>query len=236
MGGGMRLSVRGIAAVIEHTNLSPTASPDDIVRLVEEAERVGFYGVCVNPLYVRLARDVAARRVKVVSVVAFPLGALPLDDKIAVGERAVSAGADELDVVSYIGFVKGGRRDLYRDDVEGFVSHFRREHPDVVVKVIADVPSLTADEVRIVADVVSRARPHFFKTSTGYAPRGTTPDDVRLLRSLLPGEIGIKAAGGIRSLRQVVELLDAGADRIGTSTAMRIIEEARRELEVGGCR
>lgn len=224
-------SYRDVARYIDHTNLKPTATFSDMVRMAEEAEKYGFYAVCINPIYIPVIRGVMKRGIKVVGVVSFPLGATPVDNKIDEGTRAIDAGADELDVVSYIGYIKGMRYDLFQDEVESIVKYFRREHPNIVIKIIVDIPYLEDKEYNIVVDVINSVKPHFLKTSTGYAPRGTTVEDVKIFRKLLSREIKIKAAGGIRTYEQVLSLISVGADRIGTSTAVKIMEKAKLQLK-----
>jgi len=226
-------SLDEVAKIIDYTNVKPIASIADITRLVEETEKYGFYGICVSPIYVKLVRDLIRKDVKVISVVSFPFGTSSVKAKIDEGCEAISDGADELDIVSCLGYVKSRRYDLFQDEIETIVSFFRREYPDIIVKIIVDVPYLSFDECRAVADVINDVKPHYFKTSTGYAPRGTTIEDVKMFRELLSSDVKIKAAGGIRSFRQVVDLVFAGASRIGTSTAIRIIEEAKKEIKGG---
>lgn len=221
-----------LTRLIDHTNLKATATFSDIVNLVDEAERFGFYGVCINPIYVPVVKELRKDSdFKIVSVVGFPLGATGVEVKISEGEYAVRNGADELDIVSNIGFLKSKRYDLFQDDVETIIQHFRRRYPGIILKIIVDIPYLDEEEVRTAVKIINYVKPDFIKTSTGYAPRGTSVDDVTTVRSLLSRDIKIKAAGGIRTLKQVAELVKAGADRIGTSTGVNIAKEAMSKVQ-----
>jgi len=225
----MPVNIAKVCRLIDYTNLKPTATFSDIIRMIEEAEKYGFYGVCVNPIYVRFVKDLVSKgNIKVVTVISFPLGATPPSNKIYEAERAIKDGADELDIVSCISYLLSNRFDLFQNDVESVVSYLKREYPDIVIKVIVDLPYLNGRFSDVIANVINSTKPDFFKTSTGFAPRGTTVDDVLTFRELLSKDIKIKAAGGIRSYKQLLELVKAGASRIGTSTAIQIVEEARR--------
>lgn len=223
-------SPKEIAKLIDYTNLKPTATFKDIINMVENVEKYGFYGICINPLYIKYVKEIMHHKnFKVITVVAFPLGAISTKMKILEGEKAIKDGVDELDIVSYIGYLLSDRYNLFQEDIESIVTYFKREYPDIVIKIIVDLPYITDKQYyNVIANVINSANPDFFKTSTGYAPRGTRVEEVEIFRKLLNKNIGIKAAGGIRSYKQVIEFIKAGASRIGTSTAIQIMEEVLR--------
>ncbi len=221
-------SWREIAGFIDHTLLSMDATRQDIIKLCDEAATEGFHAVCVNPFHVRTAAErLKGTGVKIVSVVSFPLGQTFKDIKVKEAALSVKEGADELDVVSNISFVKEGRYDLFKEEIEGIVREVRRIKSDIVVKVIIEMGYLTEEERKKAAITAVEAGADFIKTCTGKGPRGVTIEDVKLLRGILPKKIGIKAAGGIRSLSFMIDLIRSGANRIGTSSAMKIIAEAK---------
>ena len=219
-----------IAKRIEHTLLRPEATRADIERLCAEAGRYGFYGVCVNGSRVALARHLLEDAdVKVVAVVGFPLGACDPDVKRFEAEAAFDEGAHEVDMVLNIGFLK-----------EGEDRRLVREIRDVVeaadgrpVKVIVEACLLTREEKIRACELIRFSGARFVKTSTGFARSGATVEDVRLLREAVGPNLGVKAAGGIRTLRALRQMVEAGADRIGTSSGTAIMEELRRERADG---
>jgi deoxyribose-phosphate aldolase len=209
-----------LAAKIEHTLLRPDATRQDLERHCSEARQHGFYAVCVHGSRVPLAwHCLEDSPVKLVTVAGFPFGAGDSDVKRFETETAIDNGAHEIDTVINIGWLKDGQdaavlREL-RDVVEA-----AEERP---VKVIIELGLLSEDEVKRACELVLESGAGFVKTSTGYGPRGATVDDVRLLRRLVGPEFGIKAAGGIRDAATARALLEAGADRLGTSASLAII-------------
>lgn len=215
-----------LAALIDHTLLAPDASGDDIVRLCDEAVRFGFASVCVNPWYVpRAVVHTRGSTVKVCAVVGFPLGAtLPAVKRFEV-EEAVRLGAVEIDVVQNLGALKSGQEDLVEADLVGVVR--AAHHAGAICKVILETALLAPEEKVRAALLARRAGADFVKTSTGFSSAGATAEDVALLRATLGEGMGIKAAGGIRTLAALRKMLAAGATRIGTSAGVGILREAR---------
>jgi deoxyribose-phosphate aldolase len=211
---------------IDHTNLQATGAEVDIRRLCAEAQEYGMAAVCIFPCFVPLAREILKNsRVKLATVVAFPFGATFTEVKEAEMRVAASRGADELDFVVNIPAVKSGDFRSVEQEIDFLVSKARSL--GVVTKFIIETAHLTEDEKVALCKIANRVRPDFMKTSTGYGPAGATVEDVRLMRThLLPG-IQIKAAGGIRSHKDAVALLRAGASRLGTSSGVKIIQEAQ---------
>ncbi|NJE01951.1 deoxyribose-phosphate aldolase [Thermococcus sp. JdF3] len=216
-----------IAGYIDHTNLKPYATADDIRKLCDEAVEYGFYAVCVNPYRVKLAREYLREKgadVKVASVIGFPLGATPTEVKVFEAERALDDGADELDMVINIGALKDGDYEYVRKDIAEVVrvAHER----GAKVKVIIETCYLTEEEKVKACELAKEAGADFVKTSTGFGTGGATVEDVRLMRKVVGSEMGVKAAGGIRTYEQAVAMVEAGATRIGTSSGIKIVEGA----------
>lgn len=216
---------RPLAAWIDHTLLKPEATPEQIEALCQEALRFSFASVCVNPVYVSLAaRLLQGSPVKVCSVVGFPLGATISAAKAAETRLALEAGAREIDMVIPVGLLKGGQYQAVADDIRQVVEAARQA--GAVVKVILEMALLTRYE-KIVGCLISQeAGADFVKTSTGFGPGGATLEDVDLMRRVVGPQMGVKAAGGVRTLADAVAFLNAGATRLGTSSGAKIVAEA----------
>jgi len=213
---------RELAGLIDHTLLKPTASRDEIVKLCEEAKAHRFASVCVNPCYVSLcAQLLRLTNVKTCSVVGFPLGASRPDVKAFETERAIADGAQEIDMVANIGAMKSGDHELVERDIRAVVEACRSI---AVSKVIIEAAFLTDEEKVGICEIAKAAGADFVKTSTGFGPGGATAHDVRLMRAAVGGEMGVKAAGGIRDLTTAREMIEAGATRIGASASVKIVE------------
>ena len=218
----VKLSREALARLIEHTNLSPTATPRQIEELCEQAKTHGFGAVCVAPSHVSLAsKTLEGSGVKVIAAVGFPLGSTSTEVKALETQRAVAEGADEVDVVMNLGLLKAGDSRGVVDDLNAVVGAARGK----IVKVILETCYLTDGEKVKACELAARAGAHFVKTSTGFGPSGASPHDVRLLRGAVGSRMGVKASGGIRRLEQVLELIESGADRIGTSSGVSIVRE-----------
>ncbi|MFO7152304.1 MAG: deoxyribose-phosphate aldolase [Bacillota bacterium] len=215
-----------LAKVIDHTLIKPTATLEEVDRLCEEGKKYGFYLVCVNLCYVEYAVEkLAGSGVKVGTTVGFPFGATSAEVKAFEAEKAVKAGAAEVDMVMNIGYLKSGDYYAVREDIEGVVRAAKEVNPEAIVKVIIETCYLTENEKVSAANLCMDAKADFIKTSTGMGPGGATVEDVRLLAKLADGKIGVKAAGGIRDLKTALQMLEAGATRIGTSSGVAIMEE-----------
>ena len=215
-----------IAGLIDHTLLKPEASRADIRKLCYEAVRFSFASVCINPWYVPLAAElVRGSAVKVCTVAGFPLGATLPQVKIYEAEEAIKLGAQEIDMVINIGALKSGQDDVVELDIRGVVEASHRG--GAITKVILETVLLTLEE-KVRACVASKnAGADFVKTSTGFGPAGATAEDVALMRAVVGKDVGVKAAGGIRSLEDLKNMVSAGATRIGASASVRILEQAR---------
>lgn len=212
--------------MIDHTLVKPTAIREAIKKLCTEAEKHGFSCVCVNPTYVSLAAQLLkGTDVKVCSTVGFPFGVTLPAVKAFEAWRAVENGAREIDMVINLGALKSGDYEAVRRDIEMVVG-VKRSCEDVLVKVIIETEYLTDREKVLACKIAKEAGADFVKTSTGLVG-GATVEDVRLMRETVGGDMGVKAAGGIRTLKDALAMIRAGANRIGTSTAVAIIEEFR---------
>jgi deoxyribose-phosphate aldolase len=219
------LSPPRIAALIDHTLLKPEASRDEISKLCREAARFGFASVCINPWYVALAAEVLrGTPVKVCTVIGFPLGATLPQVKVYESEESIKAGAREVDMVQNIGALKSGQDDAVERDISGVVTAAHRA--GAICKVILETALLSTEEKIRACLAAKRAGADFVKTSTGFGPAGATAEDVALMRVVIGDHMGVKAAGGIRTLGDLRKTVHAGATRIGSSSGVKILEEA----------
>jgi deoxyribose-phosphate aldolase len=215
----------GFAGLIDHTLLKPEASREEIRKLCQEAVRFGFASVCINPWNVPLAAElVRGARVKVCTVIGFPLGATLSQVKIHEAEEAIKLGAQEVDMVINIGALKSGQDDLVESDIRGVVQAAHRG--GAICKVIFETSLLTIEEKVRAALASKKAGADFVKTSTGFSTGGATAEDVALMRAVVGSEIGVKASGGVRTLDDLKKMVCAGATRIGASASVRIMEQA----------
>jgi deoxyribose-phosphate aldolase len=218
-----------IPGLIDHTLLKPEATPAQITTLCEEAKEYGFASVCVNSVYVPLAaRLLQGSKVKVCTVVGFPLGAMLPRAKAHEAQLAIEAGAHEVDMVLHVGALKARDLRTLHQDIAG-VSLTVQAHENVLLKVILETSLLDDEEKTIACQVAKEARADFVKTSTGFGGGGATVEDVRLMREVVGPGVGVKASGGIRTLADAMAMVDAGANRIGASAGVSIAKEIRGE-------
>jgi len=219
---------QSVAKLIEHTLLKADATRTQVESLCGEAVRYRFHSVMVNPANVTLAVSrLRGTEVKVGTVIGFPLGANLLTTKLAEAEAALRQGAHELDVVMNIGALKSGDRALVQTEMRSLtrLAHGRGG----ILKLILENALLTQEEKILVCALAVDAGVDFVKTSSGLADTGATAADVALMRGVVGWKLGVKAAGGIRSAAQLLEMVDAGANRIGTSAGVRIVSEMGAE-------
>ena len=213
-----------IASIIDQTLLQPTANSDQVQKFCEETVALGFATVCVAPCWVeRAAKAVEKSDVQVCSVAGFPLGFETQKVKVKAVITALAAGAHEIDYVVNLGAVKSGNYDFIAAEMEAM----RKAAEKSVIKVILETGYLTLVEKRELCQLAADAGLDFVKTSTGFGPAGASVDDIRLLAEWSRGNIKVKAAGGIRTLQTLEEMVLAGAHRIGTSSGKEIIAEAK---------
>ena len=214
--------IESVSTYIDHTNLSQTASKSDIENLCEEAVDNDFASVCVNPVFVPLASEILnSKNPKVCTVVGFPLGANSPEMKFAESRYLTHQGAEELDMVINISALKEGDTGFIQSEIEKVVDAADGN----CVKVIIETCLLTDEEKKIVSELAVNAGADFIKTSTGFSFSGATEEDVKLIRKTVGSDMGIKASGGIKTLTDLKVLVKAGANRIGTSNAISIINE-----------
>jgi deoxyribose-phosphate aldolase len=218
-----------VARLIDHTLLKPDATGADIEQLCREARGHNFFSVCVNPCHVQRARSLLTGSPVVVCTVAgFPLGASATETKVYETRFAIRDGAREIDMVINIGALKQGDHDIVYSDISTVVHACREAH--VLCKVILETCLLTDLEKERACNICVRAGAAFVKTSTGFSQAGATVADVALMSRLVkPHGLGVKASGGIRSLADLQNMIAAGATRIGTSSGVRILQEAARQ-------
>ena len=210
-----------IARYIEHTNLSPTVTISDIDRVVEEAKQLKFLGICVPPFWVKRAkREIGNEEILLVTVAGFPLGYSMTETKLDEIKRGIDNGADEVDVVWNVSSFK---TNLPWTKIEiAKCSKLAHDHQKLL-KVIIETAYLSDDEITTACKICADAGADFVKTSTGFAPTGAKEEHIELMKAVLPSSVGIKASGGIKTYEQVVQLIEAGASRIGTSSGVKIL-------------
>ena len=208
----------------DHTILKAEATEADIRKLCDEAKTYSFYAVCVNSCYVPLAVDLLTdTHVQVAAVVGFPLGAAATQSKAYEAGWCAASGATEIDMVIHIGALKEGRYDYVREDIAAVVAS-SKEH-GAIVKVILETCLLTDDEIVKACHLSMEAEASFVKTSTGFSSSGATAHHIALMKKTVGDQMQIKASGGIRNLNKTLEMIEAGADRIGASASVEILME-----------
>jgi deoxyribose-phosphate aldolase len=215
-----------LAKMIDHTELSADSGEKKIANLCSEARSFGFYTVCINGAYTRYAKEkLAGSDVLVCTVVGFPLGAGTSTAKAFEAREAMQNGAEEIDMVVNVGALRDKKFDLVREDIRAVVE---ASHP-ALVKVILETCFLTDEEIVSCCELAVAAGATFVKTSTGFGTFGALPAHVRLMRQTVGPDIGVKASGGIRNLKDAWRLIQAGASRLGVSASVAIIKELALE-------
>lgn len=219
-----------LAGCIDHTLLSATATSEQIRQLCEEAKTYGFHAVSVNPRWVALAADeLHESKVAVGGVVSLPLGADSTKIKIAQAKEAIFAGADEIDMVADLAAIIEGNSPYLTNQLQALLRLCRSFRPAVLLKVIIESAALSREQKIFACRIADKCGVDFVKTSTGMNPAGgATVEDIKLMKEFAP-HCKIKAAGGIRTAKQALEMLEAGADRIGTSSSVEIINEFKKQ-------
>lgn len=230
---GGDMSPASMAKYIDHTILKPEASENDVRKVCDEAKKYHFASVCVNPSYIKfVAQSLAGSGVTPCCVVGFPLGATTVEAKSNETMDAVNNGAKEVDMVINVGAIKSGDWKLVKRDIEGVVGAARGR---AIVKVIIEACLLT-DEEKVKACAISKlAGAHFVKTSTGFSKGGATVEDVRLMRQTVGPDIGVKASGGVKTYQDAVNMINAGANRLGTSSGVDIVSGGGAQHQCVGC-
>lgn len=214
-----------IARMIDQSLLKPDATRQQIELLCVQGREFNFISIVVNPVWVRHCKDIlGGTNIKVCTVSGFPLGASRPEIKAREAEVAIRDGADEIDMVMNVGAFKTGDYMLVEKEIKDVRSVVGK---DRVLKVIIEAGVLTNPEKEKAAQVVKACGADFVKTSTGFGYGGATPEDVRLLREVVGDDFGVKASGGIKDYQTALSLIQAGANRIGTSSGVKIVEESR---------
>ncbi len=208
-------------AYIDHTILKPQATPADVEKLCAEAAEYGFASVCVNPVYVALAKQcLAGTDVKVCTVIGFPLGSATTQNKVAEAQEAIALGADELDMVIHVGALCSGNTDYVLQEIKAL----REVCTGKILKVIIEAGLLTNEQIATATQLTCQAGADFVKTCTGFSAGVATVEDVALMRQNLSGKTQIKASAGIKTYDAAYALVQAGATRIGTSAGVQIAQ------------
>jgi deoxyribose-phosphate aldolase len=209
-----------IAPLIDHSLLIPTATEEQVIHWCSEADRYGFAAVCVNPCHVRLVREqLQGKSPQVCTVIGFPTGATTAASKLHEAQEATENGATELDVMINLGWVKTGQSNRIHRELAEIC-----DETGQVIKAILETALLTPPEIQLAAEVALDAGVSFLKTSTGWNG-GATVEAVRQLHDIGRGRVGIKASGGIRTLEQALRLIQAGANRLGTSRGPDLVQQ-----------
>jgi deoxyribose-phosphate aldolase len=210
---------------IDHTILKATATKEDVVALCKEAKEYSFFSVCVNSSFVPLAKkELEGTDVKVCTVVGFPLGAMSTEAKVFETQQALKDGAEEVDMVINIGELKSKNF----KKVEEEIAEIKKATGDKVLKVIIETCYLTPQEIVLASEIAVKAKADFVKTSTGFGNDGARLENIELMRNAVDGKAKLKASGGIKNLDTALSFIEAGVDRIGTSSGVSIVKELKK--------
>lgn len=212
-----------ILRMTDHTLLSPDATMSQIRVLCEEGLAFQTASVCVPPIYVRIAADCLENKLPVCTVIGFPLGYQMTEVKVFETKKAIDEGADEIDLVIPVGFLKAEHPEIVREHI----MHVRRAATDKILKVIIETCLLTEKEKIKMCQLVTECHADYIKTSTGFATGGATVEDIALLKQHVGSNVKVKASGGISSVSDALKLIEAGADRLGTSRMVKLITGSR---------
>ena len=213
--------MKELSKYIEHTNLSPTLTIADIDRLVREAKEYKLLGVCVPPFWVKRAkREIGTDNIILVTVAGFPLGYNMTETKLDEIQRAIDNGADEIDVVWNISAFKTNMPWTKTEIAKcSKLAHDNQK----LLKVIIETAYLSDSEIEQASKLCADAGTDFVKTSTGFAPAGAKAEHIKIMRQSVPAHVGVKASGGIKTYEQALQMIEAGADRLGTSSGITIV-------------
>jgi deoxyribose-phosphate aldolase len=218
-----------VAGLIDHSLLRSDAGYGEIKRLCGEALKFGFFSVCINPYYVKMAKEaLRGSKVRVTTVIGFPLGMNLTETKVYEAMNASLLGADELDILINMGALKSGDWGMVRKDLSDVIMATK----GTIHKTIIETCCLTDEEKKRVVEIALDAGSEFIKTSTGFGRQGARVEDVMMIKGIVGDKAGIKAAGGIKTLSQVLAMQDAGATRIGTSEGVKIMAEIEEKETV----
>jgi len=217
-----------LAKYLDLANHHQDTTPEAIGKLCEEVKKYGFNSAFVNPCYLSLVRELLGNEGKVGTVISFPLGQDTQNTKILAAIDAVKKGADELDICMNVGLFKGGESEKALEEMKAVVQAVKDMKATAIVKFIIETGFLADEEIKKASRLVLESGADFVKTNSGMGPRGASLKDVELIRQTVGDKIKIKVAGGIDTLKEATDFIQAGADRIGTSKAVEIIEETKK--------
>jgi deoxyribose-phosphate aldolase len=214
-----------IAKYIDHTILKPEATVEDVKKLCKEAKEYNFASVCVNGCYAKLvSTELMGTDVKTCVVVGFPLGAMTKESKAFETNQAIENGATEIDMVINVGALKDKNYSLLKEDIEAVVNAAKGK---ALVKVIIETCLLSDEEKVKACEIAKEAKADFVKTSTGFSSGGATKEDIALMRKTVGSDLGVKASGGVRDFKTAMDMINAGASRIGASASISIVSESK---------
>ena len=218
-----------IAKYIDHTLLKADAQRQEVIKLCSEAKEYGFFSVCINPSYIEISKkELSGSEVKVCTVIGFPLGSSTTDTKAFETKDAIEKGADEVDMVINISRLKDKDYDYVLRDIRSVVDAAAKK---ALVKVIIETCLLTDEEKVKACELAKQAGADFVKTSTGFSVSGATKEDIKLMRSTVGQQMGVKASGGVRTYEDAVLMIESGATRIGASASVAIATKSIQENE-----
>lgn len=220
-----------LAKYLDLANHHQEATPEDIKELCQKVKEYGFHSAFVNPCYISLAREFLGEKGIVGTVISFPLGQDTKNTKIIASIDAVKKGADELDISMNVGLFKAGKYDLVLEEMQSIVEAVKNIKKITIVKFIIETGQLSDEEIKKASQLVLESGADFVKTTSGLGPRGASLKDVELIKEAIGAKIKIKVAGGIDTLKEATDFIQAGVDRIGTSKAIEIIKELEKSGE-----
>lgn len=223
------MEIKEILARVDHTILSPTATWNEVKAVLEDAWLMRCASACIPPSHVHKAGDYMEGSVKICTVIGFPNGYSTTRTKCYEAAEAVTDGADEVDMVINLGWVKSGEDDLILREIREVRKAVDNVRPGVILKVIVETCLLTEEEKIRMCGIVSRSGADYIKTSTGFSAGGATFEDIALMKRHITGGVKIKAAGGIFSLEDAVKFIELGADRLGTSRIVKLVKGMKPE-------
>jgi len=214
-----------IAKYIDHTILKPESTAEEVKKLCKEAKEYNFASVCVNGCYAKLvSTELSGSDVKTCVVVGFPLGAMTKEAKAFEATDAIKNGANEIDMVINVGALKDKNYDLVKEDIEAVVNAAKGK---AIVKIIIETCLLEEEEKVKVCEIAKKAKADFVKTSTGFSSGGAAKEDIALMRKTVGKDLGVKASGGVRDYKTAMDMINAGASRIGASASIAIVSESK---------
>lgn len=219
-----------VAARIDNTFLKININRGVLEDFIHKSIKYRFRGIVVSPYLVKVIKPyIPINGPRLVSVVSFPFGQTDISVKLTEATYCIDSGVDELDIVLNMVPLIYWDLDNFRREVEGIYRGIKVEYPDITIKYIVEVTMIDKNKLSKAIDIINQYPPEYLKTSTGYGPRGTIPEDVKYIRERLDGDIGIKASGGIKSFNQFIKLVNMGADIIGSSSGFKIVDEVSGE-------